>query len=142
MIISLIVDQCDRNNKVSKARGVLGKMFGREAQHKLEKWTQSDLTGFKKRWSIGLEIGKKGFNWIEYQHINQIEHGCLRGLKMLKRAPNRIENLKNEGHHGGTSLPCPSMVVPPRGLRCGHTLTIVQHKRALQSCDVLFCVGD
>ncbi len=33
---------------------------GREAQHKLEKWTQSDLTGFKKRGSIWLEIGKKG----------------------------------------------------------------------------------
>ncbi len=43
-------------------------MFGREAQHKLVKWTQSDLTGFNKRGSIGLEIGKNGVNWIEYQH--------------------------------------------------------------------------
>ncbi len=43
-------------------------MFGREAQHKLDKWTQSDLTGFKKSGSIVLEIGKKGVNWIEYQH--------------------------------------------------------------------------
>ncbi len=52
----------------SGGRGVLGKNIGREAQHKLEKWTQSNLTGFKKRGSIGLEIGKKGVNWIEYQH--------------------------------------------------------------------------
>ncbi len=46
----------------------LSNIFGREAQHNLEKWTQSDLTGFKKRGSIVLEIGKKGVNWIEYQH--------------------------------------------------------------------------
>ncbi len=39
--------------------GVLSKIYGREAQHKLEKWTRSDLTGFKKRGSIGLEIGKR-----------------------------------------------------------------------------------
>ncbi len=39
--------------------GVLGKIFGSEAQHKLEKWTQTVLTGLKKRGSIALEIGKK-----------------------------------------------------------------------------------
>ncbi len=39
--------------------GVLGNIFGREAQHKLGIWTQSNLTGLKKRGSIGLEIGKK-----------------------------------------------------------------------------------
>ncbi len=33
---------------------VLGKCFCMEAQHKLEKWTQSDLTRLK----------KKGVNWI------------------------------------------------------------------------------
>ncbi len=95
--------------------GVLHKKFGREAQHKLEKWTPSDLTWFKKRGSIGLEIGKRGsivLN-INTKGVNQIELGCLRGLRMLKRAPNRIENLKNEGHHCGTSLLCPSMGVPP-----------------------------
>ncbi len=32
---------------------------------------------------------------------------------MLKRAPNQIKNLKNEGHHRGTSLPFPRMGVPP-----------------------------
>ncbi len=42
--------------------GGLSKIFGREAQ------TESDMTGFKKRGSIGFEIGKKGVNWIEYQH--------------------------------------------------------------------------
>ncbi len=53
-------------------------------------------------------------DWISTQSgVNQIEPRCLRGLRMLKRAPNRIENLKNEGHHRGTSLPCPSMGVPP-----------------------------
>ncbi len=70
----------------------------------------------KKRESIGLEMRKKGVNWIEYRHnegVNQIDPGCLRGLGMLKRPRNRIENLKNEGHHRGTSLPCPSMGVPP-----------------------------
>ncbi len=40
--------------------GVLGKSFGREAQHMLEKWTQSDLTGFKKRGQLDWKLGKRG----------------------------------------------------------------------------------
>ncbi len=35
-------------------------MFGREAQHKLEKWTQSDLTGLKKRGQLDWKLGKRG----------------------------------------------------------------------------------
>ncbi len=35
-------------------------MFGREAQHKLEKWTQLDLTGFKKRGQLDWKLGKRG----------------------------------------------------------------------------------
>ncbi len=31
----------------------------------------------------------------------------------IKLEPNRIENPWNGGHHHGTSLPCPSMEVPP-----------------------------
>ncbi len=33
----------------------------------------------------------------------------------IKRAPNWFENLKNKGHHYGTSLLCPSMGVPTLG---------------------------
>ncbi len=34
-------------------------MFGREAQHKLEKWTQSDLTGLKKGGQLDWKLGKR-----------------------------------------------------------------------------------
>ncbi len=43
-------------------------MFGREAQHKLEKWTQSDLTRVQKKGVNWIENWEKGVNWIEYQH--------------------------------------------------------------------------
>ncbi len=63
-------------------------MFGREAQHKLEKWTQLHLTGFKKGGQLDWKLGKGGqLDWISTQWgVNQIEPGCLRGLRMLKRA--------------------------------------------------------
>ncbi len=69
----------------------------------------------KKRGSIGLEIGKKGVNWIEYQNNEGQSDWAWRfeGVEDAEKAPNRIENLKNEGHHCGTSLPCPSMGFPP-----------------------------
>ncbi len=51
----------------------------------------------QKKGSIGLEIGSIGLN-INTMRGQSDWACCLRGLRMLKRALNRIENLKNEGH--------------------------------------------
>ncbi len=70
----------------------------------------------QKKWVNWIGNWEKGgqLDWISTQWgVNQIKPVWLRGLRMLKRAPNRIENLKKKVITAEPSYQAPSMGVPP-----------------------------